>query len=76
MPGEGELYQLSTHAIYLIFYYQVAKNVIQGMKRDPDLKDSRFLCICVPAYNESKDDLLKTIDSIMKNIDFMKHKTR
>ena len=39
-------------------------------------KKRNFLCVCCPCYNESFDDLTKTLLSIMENIDFLKHKTR
>eukprot|EP01032_Pedospumella_encystans_P009138 gene9138-10785_t len=37
---------------------------------------SRFLTICVPCYNEDLDELLKTIYSVMENVEFMKRKAR
>ena len=32
-----------------------------------------YFCICIPCYNESMDDLMKTVLCLLENIDFMKH---
>ena len=40
------------------------------------LKDGgkkNYFCICIPCYNESMDDLMKTVLCLLENIDFMKH---
>ncbi len=36
-----------------------------------DNPQAKYLAICVPCYNETVDDLLKTLISLMQNIDFM-----
>lgn len=45
------------------------------MSGDEEFK-AKYLCVCVPCYNESLDDLMKTVKSLMENVDFLKHKTR
>lgn len=40
------------------------------------LKDGgkkNYFNICIPCYNESMDDLMKTVLCLLENIDFMKH---
>lgn len=54
---------------------RVCKRICRSLNEQK--KDTeKFLCVCVPVYNESKDDLMKTIMSVMENIDFIKHKIR
>ena len=55
---------------------QVCRKVCKELKRSLGKDRRKFLCVCVPCYNESTDDLMKTIASLMENVDFMKHKTR
>jgi cellulose synthase/poly-beta-1,6-N-acetylglucosamine synthase-like glycosyltransferase len=56
---------------------QICKTICKALKRSfAKQKQRKFLCCCVPCYNEEKDDLIKTIHSTMDNIDFMKNKTR
>jgi hypothetical protein len=55
---------------------QVCRKVCKALKKSLGKDKRKFLCICVPCYNESTEDLMKTIASLMENIDFMKHKTR
>jgi cell fate (sporulation/competence/biofilm development) regulator YlbF (YheA/YmcA/DUF963 family) len=55
---------------------QVCRKVCKALKRSLGKEKRKFLCVCVPCYNESTDDLMKTIASLMENVDFMKHKTR
>jgi cellulose synthase/poly-beta-1,6-N-acetylglucosamine synthase-like glycosyltransferase len=55
---------------------QVCRKVCKALKRSLGKDKRKFLCVCVPCYNESTDDLMKTIASLMENVDFMKHKTR
>jgi hypothetical protein len=31
----------------------------------------KYLCVCVPCYNEDLEELLKTLISLMENFDFM-----
>jgi len=35
-----------------------------------------YFCICIPCYNESMDDLMKTVLCLLENIDFMKHEAK
>ena len=34
-------------------------------------ENTKYLCVCVPAYNEDLEELLKTLVSLMENFDFM-----
>jgi hypothetical protein len=36
--------------------------------------DSKYLCICVPCYNEEIDEFLKTVLSLMDNMEFIRRK--
>ena len=52
---------------------KVCKNMCAQLVNDPDEK-KRYLTICVPCYNEDLDELLKTLLSLMENIEFMQRK--
>ena len=39
-------------------------------------KEKVYVAFCIPCYNETFDSLIKTILSIMENVDFMKHNAR
>jgi hypothetical protein len=52
---------------------KVCKNICGHLLNDPDEK-KRYLTICVPCYNEDLDELLKTLFSLMENIEFMQRK--
>eukprot|EP00602_Paraphysomonas_sp_CaronLab_P007790 CAMPEP_0185027752 /NCGR_PEP_ID=MMETSP1103-20130426/12954_1 /TAXON_ID=36769 /ORGANISM="Paraphysomonas bandaiensis, Strain Caron Lab Isolate" /LENGTH=559 /DNA_ID=CAMNT_0027561865 /DNA_START=78 /DNA_END=1754 /DNA_ORIENTATION=+ len=41
-----------------------------------DRGTKNYFCICIPCYNESMDDLMKTVLCLMENIDFMKHEVK
>lgn len=53
---------------------KIASVIDEGTLLDGGTK--KYLAICVPCYNESMDDLMKTVVSIMENIDFMKNSAR
>lgn len=36
--------------------------------------NKKFLTICIPCFNEELQELIKTIDSVMKNVEFMQRK--
>ena len=36
-----------------------------------DRPDARYLPVCVPCYNETVEDLMKTLISLMQNVEFM-----
>jgi cellulose synthase/poly-beta-1,6-N-acetylglucosamine synthase-like glycosyltransferase len=55
---------------------QVCQEVCDALKHSFKQENRKFLCVCVPCYNESTVDLMKTVASLMKNVDFMKHKAR
>lgn len=43
---------------------------------DVDGGERNYFCVFVPVYNESVEQLMKTILSVMENIDFMKHEVK
>ena len=54
---------------------QVAKNVCEYIDNVTlcERGSKNYFCVCIPCYNESMEDLMKTVLCIMENIDFMKH---
>jgi hypothetical protein len=52
---------------------KVCTNICTHLLDDPDT-NKRYLTICVPCYNEDLDELLKTLLSLMENIEFMQRK--
>lgn len=51
---------------------RVCKNICSGLVNDRGEK--MYLTICVPCYNEHLDELMKTIHSLMENVEFMQRK--
>ena len=54
---------------------KVCRNICTQFLDDPD-ENKRYLTICVPCYNEDLDELLKTLLSLMENIEFMQRKVQ
>lgn len=52
----------------------VCKQICSLFVEEGEANGVCFLTICIPCYNENVDELMKTISSIMNNIEFMKHK--
>lgn len=52
---------------------KVCTNICTKLLDDPD-QNKRYLAICMPCYNEDLDELLKTLFSLMENIEFMQRK--
>jgi len=52
---------------------KVCRNICTELINDPD-ENKRYLTICVPCYNEDLDELLKTLFSLMENVEFMQRK--
>lgn len=52
---------------------KVCRNICSELINDPD-ENKRYLTICVPCYNEDLDELLKTLFSLMENVEFMQRK--
>jgi hypothetical protein len=50
------------------------KNICYHFVEEAETNGVCFLTICIPCYNENVDELMKTISSIMNNIEFIKHK--
>lgn len=36
-----------------------------------EAEGTKYLCVCVPCYNEDLEELMKTLVSLMENFDFM-----
>lgn len=54
---------------------RVCENICAELLTDPD-EHKKYLTICVPCYNEDLDELLKTLYSLMENVEFMQRKVR
>lgn len=53
---------------------KVCKNICNLFVEEAEANGVCFLTICIPCYNENVDELMKTISSLMSNIEFIKHK--
>jgi len=53
----------------------VAKNVCGYLKNNA-LDRKKYLCVCVPCYNEGLWDFIKTLISLMENFEFMQNTVR
>lgn len=40
---------------------------------DIDGGERNFFCVFIPVYNETAEQVMKTVLSVMENVDFMKH---
>ena len=47
-------------------------NIGDHMIRRAEQEGIKYLCVCIPNYNEDKEELYKTLLSLMKSADFMK----
>jgi hypothetical protein len=54
---------------------RVCTNICSHLMEDPD-ENKRYLTICVPCYNEDLDELMKTLYSLMENVEFMQRKVQ
>lgn len=52
----------------------INKNICSHLIRKANDENKRYLTICIPAYNEEFEEMLKTLVSLMENIEFMKKK--
>jgi len=50
------------------------KTICDALVSKVEHTDSKYLCICVPCYNEDVDEFLKTILSLMENMEFIHRK--
>ncbi len=57
-------------------FASVSKNICEALKKEAPSAETRYLCICLPCYNEQFEELLKTFLSLMENIEFMQRKAR
>lgn len=53
-----------------------SRNIGRYLIERAEVENTKYLCVCVPAYNEDLDELLKTLVSLMENFDFMIKKVR
>jgi hypothetical protein len=52
----------------------VSKYVCEHLVNKARAEEKRFLAVCLPAYNEDLDEMIKTLVSLMKNFEFMQRK--
>ncbi len=48
-----------------------SRNIGRYLIDRAEVENTKYLCVCVPAYNEDLEELLKTLVSLMENFDFM-----
>jgi hypothetical protein len=52
----------------------VAKNISNYLTNKASDENIKYLAICIPAYNEEFEEMLKTLITLMENVEFMKKK--
>jgi hypothetical protein len=52
----------------------VAKNISNYLTNKASDENIKYLAICIPAYNEEFEEMLKTLVTLMENVEFMKRK--
>lgn len=52
----------------------VAEEVCGYLMEKADTESIKYLCVCVPCYNEDLSELLKTLVSLLENFEFMARK--
>lgn len=50
---------------------QMSINIAHHLITQAEQEGVKYLCVCVPCYNEDFEELLKTLLSLMENFDFM-----
>jgi hypothetical protein len=48
-----------------------SRNIGSFLIDKAEKEGTKYLCVCVPCYNEDLEELLKTLVSLMENFDFM-----
>ena len=54
----------------------ICKNVCENLVMESKRTKTRYLTICIPCYNEDAIDLLRTIQLLMENVEFIKQRVR
>lgn len=54
----------------------IAEELSQFLLEKADVEGIKYLCICVPCYNEDLSELLKTLLSLLENFEFMERKVK
>jgi hypothetical protein len=52
----------------------VSSNVCRYLVERAAAEGTKYLCICVPCYNEESLELLKTLLSLLSNMEFLERK--
>lgn len=55
---------------------QKSKEIGRHLMAKAHAENVKYLCVCVPCYNEGLEELMKTMISLMENFDFMLKKVR
>lgn len=51
---------------------QPSLNIGSHLMEQAVIENVKYLCVCMPCYNEGKEEIYKTLMSLMTNIEFMK----
>lgn len=54
----------------------VSKSVCNFLIEKARNENKKYLAVCLPAYNEELDEMIKTLKSLMKCFEFMQKKVR
>lgn len=52
----------------------VSTNICHHLQNLTESDGSKYMCVCVPCYNEDLSELLKTLVSLLENFEFMEKK--
>lgn len=50
---------------------RISKNICRHLVHQAQEEDVKYLTICIPAYNEEYGEMMKTLITLMQNIEFM-----
>lgn len=57
-------------------YASVAHEICDYLMKKSEAENIKYLCVCVPCYNEDLSELIKTFVSLLENFEFMERKAR
>jgi hypothetical protein len=52
----------------------VSENISNYLTNKAANENIKYLAVCIPAYNEEFEEMLKTLVTLMENVEFMKRK--
>lgn len=55
---------------------KISEKICEELKKNANTENVKYLTICIAVYNEEFEEVLKTILSILNNIEFMKRKVK